>query len=91
MRPAGCGKLESLYFGYSEFASAAVSEVDGERPIHPVAIVGAGPIGLTAALTLAKHGIRSVVLVSKNTFNDALRTALADLDIEQQPLQTRTR
>ena len=91
MRQAGRGKPESLYFGYSEFASAAVSEVDGERPIHPVAIVGAGPIGLTAALTLAKHGIRSVVLVSKNTFNDALRTALADLDIEQQPLQTTTR
>ena len=86
MRPAGRSKPE-----YSEFASAAVSEVDGERPIHPVAIVGAGPIGLTAALTLAKHGIRSVVLVSKNTFNDALRTALADLDIEQQPLQTTTR
>ena len=91
MRPAGRSKPESLYFGYSQFASAAVSEVDGERPIHPVAIVGAGLIGLTAALTLAKHGIRSVVLVSKNTFNDALRTALADLDIEQQPLQTRTR
>ena len=90
MRPAGRSKPESLYFGYSEFASAAVSEVDGERPIHPVAIVGAGPIGLTAALTLAKHGIRSVVLVSKNTFNDALRPALADLDIEQQPLQTTT-
>ena len=65
MRPAGRGKPESLYFGYSEFASAAVSEVDGERPIHPVAIVGAGPIGLTAALTLAKYGILSVFLVSK--------------------------
>lgn len=91
MRPAGRGKPETLYFGYSEFASAAVSEVDGEHPIHPVAIVGAGPIGLTAALTLVKYGIRSVVLVSKNTFNDALRAALADLDIEQQPLQTTTR
>ena len=51
----------------------AVPELDGERPIHPVAIVGAGPIGLTAALTLTKYGIRSVLLESKNTFNDGSR------------------
>ena len=56
MRPAGRGKLESLYFEYPEFASVTVPELDGEQPIHPVAIVGAGPIGLTAALTLAKYG-----------------------------------
>jgi len=29
---------------------------------HPVAIVGAGPIGLAVALGLARHGIRSVLL-----------------------------
>ena len=73
MRPAGRGKLESLYFEYPEFASVTVPELDGERPIHPVAIVGAGPIGLTVALTLAKYGIRSVLLESKNTFNDGSR------------------
>jgi len=73
MRPAGRGKLESLYFTYPAFAPAAVPELDGERPNHPVAIVGAGPIGLTAALTLARYGIRSVVLERKNTFNDGSR------------------
>ena len=38
-----------------------------------VAIVGAGPIGMTAALTLAKHGVASVVLDAKDTFNDGSR------------------
>lgn len=31
----------------------------------PVAIVGAGPVGLAAALDLARHGIRSVILDAK--------------------------
>jgi 2-polyprenyl-6-methoxyphenol hydroxylase-like FAD-dependent oxidoreductase len=33
----------------------------GERPV-PVAIVGAGPVGLALALGLARHGVASVVL-----------------------------
>jgi 2-polyprenyl-6-methoxyphenol hydroxylase-like FAD-dependent oxidoreductase len=33
----------------------------------PVAIVGAGPVGMTAALFLARHGLRSLVLESKES------------------------
>ena len=40
---------------------------------HPVVIVGAGPIGMTAALVLARYGIRSVLLDRKDTFNDGSR------------------
>ena len=40
---------------------------------HPVAIVGAGPIGMTAALVLARYGIRSVLIDRKDTFNDGSR------------------
>ncbi|WP_277987327.1 FAD-dependent monooxygenase [Billgrantia tianxiuensis] len=40
---------------------------------HRVAIVGAGPVGVTAALELARHGIASVVLDDKATVNDGSR------------------
>jgi 3-(3-hydroxy-phenyl)propionate hydroxylase len=69
MRPAGRGPLDSLYFAYPTFAPRRVPT--GERA--SVAIVGAGPIGMTAALTLASYGIRSVLLDNKATFNDGSR------------------
>jgi 3-(3-hydroxy-phenyl)propionate hydroxylase len=71
MRPAGRGDLESLYFTYPQFEAPV-------RPAEPntrakVVIVGAGPIGMVAALTLARHGIASVLLEAKATFNDGSR------------------
>ncbi len=62
MRPGGRGELDSLYFDYPHFDLKPVPELRGERPTHPVAIVGAGPIGMTAALALAAYGVRSVLL-----------------------------
>src|SRR6188472_3802877 len=73
MRPAGEGALESLYFDYPQFAAPRVPELDGAAMRHPVLIVGAGPIGMTAALVLARYGIRSVLLDRKDTFNDGSR------------------
>ncbi|MBL8568420.1 MAG: FAD-dependent monooxygenase [Phreatobacter sp.] len=73
MRPEGRGPLDSLYFAYPHFAARRAPEQDGAAAIHPVVIVGAGPVGLTAALTLAKYGVRSVVLDAKATFNDGSR------------------
>ena len=73
MRPAGKGALESLYFDYPQFAARRVPEQDGAAARHPVLIVGAGPIGMTAALVLARYGIRSVLLDRKDTFNDGSR------------------
>ena len=36
------------------------------EPRHPVVIVGAGPIGLAAALDLAQYGVASVILDDNN-------------------------
>ncbi len=73
MRPAGKGALESLYFDYPQFAARRAPELDGAAARHPVLIVGAGPIGMTAALVLARYGIRSVLIDRKDTFNDGSR------------------
>ena len=73
MRPAGKGPLNSLYFDYPHFPARQVPELDGVAARHPVVIVGAGPIGMTAALVLARYGIRSVLLDRKDTFNDGSR------------------
>jgi 3-(3-hydroxy-phenyl)propionate hydroxylase len=73
MRPAGKGPLDSLYFNYPIFPARRVPELDGEATHHPVAIVGAGPIGMTAALVLARYGVRSVLIDRKETFNDGSR------------------
>src|ERR1700752_439891 len=73
MRPAGKGPLDSLYFHYPIFPAGHAPEREGGERRHPVVIVGAGPIGMTAALALARHGVRSVLLDRKETFNDASR------------------
>lgn len=71
MRPAGRSETQSLYFTYPQFAPPAQSDALQEPAV--VAIVGAGPVGMTAALTLARYGIRSVVFDAKSTFNDGSR------------------
>lgn len=38
------------------------AELNGHHAVHPVVIVGAGPVGLTVALTLARAGVRCVLL-----------------------------
>ncbi|WP_445156477.1 FAD-dependent monooxygenase [Halomonas sp. E14] len=73
MRPAGRAETDSLYFDYPHFPFVRPPELDGRAVRHRVAIVGAGPVGVTAALELARHGIASVVLDDKATVNDGSR------------------
>ena len=48
-----------------QFAFTPCPELAGERPRHGVAVVGAGPVGLTAAADLALHGVQVVVIDGK--------------------------
>ena len=50
-------------YRYERFPYRTPPELAGNAPTDaPVAICGAGPIGLAAAIDLAQHGVRSVVL-----------------------------
>ncbi|WP_278923985.1 FAD-dependent monooxygenase [Pseudophaeobacter profundi] len=71
MRPQGRAETQSLYFDYPQFkAPEDRKHLEGRAR---VAIVGAGPVGMTAALALAREGIASVLLDAKSTFNDGSR------------------
>ena len=48
--------------GFPAYAFVPPPELRGERRRHPVAIVGAGPVGLTVAHGLARYGVECVVL-----------------------------
>ena len=55
-------------YTYPEFAYRQSEEQrTGQRARHPVVVIGAGPIGLTAALECARLGIPVVVLDDNNT------------------------
>lgn len=55
-------------YSYPEFAYVPSAEqVEGRTMRHPVVIVGAGPVGLTAALDFAARGVPCVVIDDNNT------------------------
>ncbi|KEO51427.1 FAD-dependent oxidoreductase [Thioclava indica] len=53
-------------YDYKPFDYVAPAGLNTPEPRHKVIIVGAGPIGLAAAIELANHGVGSVVLDDNN-------------------------
>ncbi len=57
--------FQSSYFQYEVYPFEPPPELAGGAVRHPVAIVGAGPIGLVLAIQLALHGVRCVLVESE--------------------------
>ncbi len=73
---------DSLYHDVKEFATQHQEERSTVE--FPVMIVGAGPVGLTLAASLAKLGIRSILLEKKANIDEhsrALAVAATTLEI----------
>ncbi len=64
----------SKNYSYKEFPYKPPPEIlKGSHQIYPVAIVGAGPIGLSLAIDLAQRGIKSIVLDDNNIVSTGSR------------------
>jgi 3-(3-hydroxy-phenyl)propionate hydroxylase len=61
-------------YNYQRFRYRTPDELAGGRPIRrPVAIVGAGPVGLSAAIDLAQQAVPCVVLDDNDSVSDGSR------------------
>ncbi len=64
----------SKNYNYKEFPYKTPPEIlVGKKEIYPVAIVGAGPIGLSLAIDLAQRGIKSILLDDNNIVSTGSR------------------
>lgn len=63
----------SIYYDYRIYPFETAPEQRGEERRHPIVIVGAGPIGLTTALELARHGVASVLVESECQVSEGSR------------------
>ena len=55
-------------YTFPEFDYVRSADQDAAQPVkHPVVVIGAGPMGLAAAIDLAIHDIPVVVLDDNNT------------------------
>ena len=63
-------------YSYEAFAVKTPPELGGDgtaMDVYPVVIIGAGPVGLTAAIDLATRGISWVVLDDNNVVSKGSR------------------
>ncbi len=77
----------SLYFDYPVFPFERPPEMAGMTAAHPVLVVGGGPVGLAAALELARHGVEVTVIEADESVSSGSRAiciARRSMEILQQ-------
>ena len=73
----------SIYYDYKVHPFVPPPEMAGGRSDAPIVVIGAGPIGMTAALDLARLGVRCLVLEQELQVSHGSRaTALARRSME---------
>ena len=65
--------IQSEQDGDDPFAFRDCADLSGAGARRQVVILGAGPVGLCAAIDLARHGIPSVVIDARNAASDGSR------------------
>lgn len=65
----------TIYDGFPTYPFRRPPEMEGGRSDTPVVIVGGGPIGLTAAIGLARYGVRSIVVEPRDAASFGSRAA----------------
>ena len=63
----------SIFYHYQVFPFHPPAELTGKGTKAPVAIVGAGPVGLLTAIGLARYGVRSVLLEAEQQISHGSR------------------
>lgn len=64
---------KSLYFDYPHYPFTSPPELEGHSEQYSVVIIGAGPVGITAALELARHDVKSIVVDAKASVTEGSR------------------
>ncbi len=72
MHQARTEPRHSIYYDYQVYP-AWLPSAHPEHTLKKVTIVGAGPVGLTTALELARHGVPSVLLESEQQVSEGSR------------------
>jgi 3-(3-hydroxy-phenyl)propionate hydroxylase len=63
----------SIFYHYQVYPFHPPAELTGKGTKAPVAIVGAGPVGLLTAIGLARYGVRSVLLEAEQQISHGSR------------------
>jgi 3-(3-hydroxy-phenyl)propionate hydroxylase len=67
-----------MYFSWNKYPFKTPPELSGRASTGQVAVIGAGPVGLAAALALAQQGVRVVVLEARDQVSDGSRAISLD-------------